>query len=122
MGVIVKYKHGHKLVGECTAKSWFGELKVTRTQFADDIAIYCHMQNIFENTASKFLCTAAEWGLTCTVSVQKTKALIIGSHLAASDILLIQVNGSTIDIVSDFIYLGSNITPDGEIKNEVNLC
>ena len=39
-GVSVLYKHGWKLVGDCTAKSRLSEMRVTESQFADDVALY----------------------------------------------------------------------------------
>ena len=116
-GVVVKYKHGRRLVGDRTAKSRLSAIKVTETQFADDVAVYCQARDIFERAISEFVHTAAEWGLS--VSAQKSKALIVGRHLAASDTAPVQVDSGSIDVVQDFTYLGSNITDDGEVGSEV---
>ena len=42
-GVSVLYKHGRKLVGDRTAKSGLSEMRVTESQFADDVALYCNL-------------------------------------------------------------------------------
>ena len=86
---MVRYKHGRKLVGDRTAKSRLSEIRVTKTQFTGDAAIYCWTRDTFEQASSEFACTAAEWGLT--VNVQKTKALIMGGHLTPANTLPIQV-------------------------------
>ena len=39
-GVSVLYKHGRKLVGDRTAKFRLSEMRVTESQFADDVALY----------------------------------------------------------------------------------
>jgi len=39
-GVIVLFKHGRRLVGDRTAKSSLERVKVTESQFADDLALY----------------------------------------------------------------------------------
>ena len=45
--------------------------------------------------------------------------MVIGNHLASTDTLPLQLEADQIEIVSDFTYLGSNITRDGEVKEEV---
>lgn len=39
-GVDVRFKHGRKLVGDCTAKSRLNVMKVSESRFADDAAGY----------------------------------------------------------------------------------
>ena len=47
------------------------------------------------------------------VNIQKTK--IMGS----SPITPWQIDGETMEIVRDFIFLGSKITPDGDCRHEM---
>ena len=82
-GVMVKYRHGRKLVGDRTAKSRLNEIKVTESQFADDTALYSTSRDAFECTTQKFIDTATHWGLT--VSIHKTKGMSINSHLVPED-------------------------------------
>ena len=44
---------------------------------------------------------------------------MIGGRTASSDALLVLLEGGKIEIVQDFTYLGSNITRDGEVTDEV---
>ena len=52
-GVAGLFKHERKLVGDRTAKARLSEVKVTKTQLADDAALYTPSQHSFEmSTAS----------------------------------------------------------------------
>ena len=55
------YKHGRKLVGDRTAKSRWSEMRVTESQFADDVALYATSQDCFESVAVEFVKVASEW-------------------------------------------------------------
>ena len=47
------------------------------------------------------------------LSIQKTKIM------ASGPITLWQINGETIEILRDFIFLGSKITADGDCSHEI---
>ena len=47
------------------------------------------------------------------LSIQKTKIM------ASSPITSWQINGDTVETVSDFIFLGSKITADGDCSHEI---
>ena len=51
------------------------------------------------------------------VSIQKTKIM------ASGPISSWQIDGETMETVTDFIFLGSNITADGDCSHEIkNVC
>ena len=50
------------------------------------------------------------------LNVQKTK--IMASSLIASS----EIDGETVETVSDFIFLGSKITADGDCSHEIKRC
>ena len=106
-GVNMLYKIGRKLVGDRTAKSRLKEARVTETQFADDAALYSMSRSGFVASATGFVATARDWGLT--VSTTKTKAMIVDQSLHESDMRPVQVDGGAFDIVDSFAYLGSDI-------------
>ena len=54
-GVSVLYKHGRKLVGYCTAKSRLSEMRITESQFVDDVALYATSWDSFESVAVGFV-------------------------------------------------------------------
>ena len=50
------------------------------------------------------------------LNIQKTKIM------ASSPITSCQIDGETVETVSDFIFLGSKITADGDCSHEVKSC
>ena len=50
------------------------------------------------------------------LNVQKTKIL------ASGPITSWQIDGETVETVSDFIFLGSKITADGDCNHEIKRC
>ena len=50
------------------------------------------------------------------LNVQKTKIM------ASSRITSWQIDGETVETVSDFIFLGSNITADGDCRYKIKRC
>ena len=50
------------------------------------------------------------------LSIQKTKIV------ASSPITSWQIDGETVEIVADFIFLGSKITADGDCSHEIKRC
>lgn len=52
-GVMVRYMMGRKLVGDRTAKSRLEEVRITESQFADDVAVYFYLY-IFHNKRSLY--------------------------------------------------------------------
>ena len=51
-----------------------------------------------------------------TLNIQKTKIM------ASSLITSWQIDGETVETVSDFIFLGSKITADGDCSHEIKRC
>ena len=110
--VPVLYKLGRKLDGDRTAKSCLKAVKITDSLFVDDTAVYATTHGTFERAASEFVDSTSKWGLT--VSIKKTKGLIVGKHVTPSDTMPVQVDDDSIEVVQDFTYLGSYITSDGK--------
>ena len=50
------------------------------------------------------------------LSIQKTKIM------ASGPITSWQIDGETMEIVTDFIFLGSKITADGDCSHEIKRC
>ena len=50
------------------------------------------------------------------LNIQKTKIM------ASGPIISWQVDGETVETVSDFIFLGSKITADGDCNHEIKRC
>ena len=50
------------------------------------------------------------------LNIQKTKIMVSGA------ITSWEIDGKTVDTVSDFIFLGSKITADGDCSHEMKRC
>ena len=50
------------------------------------------------------------------LNIQKTKIMVSGP------ITSWQIDGETVEIVADFIFLGSKITADGDCSHEIKRC
>ena len=50
------------------------------------------------------------------LNIQKTKIM------ASGPIISWEINGETVEIVSDFIFLGSKITAEGDCSHEIKRC
>ena len=102
VGVTVKYRIGRKLVGDRTMKARLQEVRVTESQFADDVAVYATTREELEHAAEEFVKTAADWGLT--VSLEKTKLITMGKQLTSNDDLPVKLREGEIDTVREFTY------------------
>ena len=116
-GVDVLYRHGRKLVGDRTTKTRLSVVRVTESQFADDVALYARSREHLEIVAKKFVEEASKWGLT--VSIGKTKGMAVGEKLGDGDVAPVQVEGGEIEMVDHFAYLGSVISRDGDVMEDV---
>ena len=50
------------------------------------------------------------------LNIYKTKIM------ASSPIISWQIDGETIETVTDFIFLGSKVTADGDYSHEIKIC
>ena len=57
-----------------------------------------------------------EWRVKKWLIIQKTKIM------ASSPITSWQIDGETLETVTDFIFLGSKITADGDCSHEIKRC
>ena len=67
--------------------------------------------------ARSFVGKAGDWGLT--VSIEKTKVMATGDNLCEEDIAPVQVEGGEIEVVDHFMYLGSTLSRDGGVIEDV---
>ena len=88
-GVNVRFKHGRKLVGDRTVKSYLNEVKVTESQFTDDIATNGTSREILEQSVEEIVNTTRDWGLT--VNTEKTKGMVAGASAGEDDMAPLQM-------------------------------
>jgi hypothetical protein len=91
-----------------------GNYRLTDLEFADDTALFapdmdslCQAINIYVNEASK---------LGLQVNYTKTKIMMISENMPPQSIM---INNHTVEVVPNFIYLGSKISRRGGIDEEL---
>ena len=97
----MKHKLESRLLGEISITS---EMQMTTTLMAES-----------EEELKGLLMKVKEESekISLTLNIQKTKIM------AASPITSWQIDGETVETVSDFIFLGSKITADGDCSHEI---
>ena len=117
VGIDVLSRPGRRLVGDRTAKSRLNVVRIAESQFVDDLALFASTRDKLENVTVRFVKEAGRWGLT--VSVTKTKGMASGEDLADSDTAPVQVEDDEIEMVERFTYLGSVVSSDCDILEDV---
>ncbi len=64
-GIDVLFRHGRKLVGNRTAKSRLNLVRVSESQFADDVALYASNRTCLESLGKKLVKKAGKGGSDC---------------------------------------------------------
>ena len=116
VGTTVLYKLDQQLFRRSTSGA--GKVDVNECQFADDVALLAASRaGAGGGGIGAYHSAAAAFGLT--VSYSKTKFLVAGHGVTEEDMLPIMTPGGSIECVSVFAYLGSQISSDGQLDVEV---
>ena len=86
---------------------------INNLRYADDITLMSESEEELESLLMKVKEKIEKAGLK--VNIQKTKIL------ASGPITSWQIDGETMETVTDFIFLGSKITADGDYSHEYSL-
>ena len=84
---------------------------INNLRYADDTTLVAESEEELKSLLMKFKEESEKVGLK--LSVQKTKIM------ASSPITSWEIDGETVETVSDFIFLGSKITADGDCSHEI---
>ena len=87
---------------------------INNLRYTDDTALMAESEEELESLLMKVKEESEKAGLK--LSIQKTKIM------ASSPITSWQIDGEAIETVSDFIFLGSKITADGDCSHEIKRC
>ena len=82
--------------------------------YADDTTLMAQSEEELKNLLMKVKEESEKPGLK--LNIQKTKIM------ASGPITSWQIDGETMEIVTDFIFLGSKITADGDCSHEIKRC
>ena len=94
-------------------------IKITRRninnlRYADDTTLMAESEEELKSLSIKVKEESEKVSLK--LNIQKTKIM------ASSPITSWQIDGETVETVSDFIFLGSKITVDGDCSHEIKRC
>src|SRR5574337_649803 len=89
--------------------SFLGEISITR--YADDTTLMAKSEEELKSLLMKVKVESGKVGLK--LNIKKTKIM------ASGPIILREIHGETVETVSDFIFLGSKITADGDCSHEI---
>ena len=84
---------------------------INNLRYADDTTLMAKSEEELRSLLMKVKLESEKVGLK--LSIQKTKIMVSGP------ITSWEIDGETVETVSDFIFLGSKITTDGECSHEI---
>jgi len=87
---------------------------INKLRYADDTTLMAESQKEVKNLLMRVNKESEKAGLK--FNIQKIKIM------ASSPITLWQIDGETMETVTDFIFLGSKITVDGYCRHEIKRC
>ena len=99
---------------ETQAGMKFGGRNINNLRYADDTTLMAESEEEVKNLLMKVKEESEKDGLK--LNIQKTKIM------ASGPIISQQIDGETVETVSDFIFLGSKITADGDCGHEIKRC
>ena len=91
-----------------------GEISTTLVRYTDDTTLMAKSEEELESLLMNVKEESERAGLK--LSIQNTKIM------ASGPITLQQIDGETVEIVADFIFLDSKITADGDCSHEIKRC
>ena len=87
---------------------------INNLRFADDTTLIAESEEELKSLLMKVKGESEKVGLK--LNIQKTKIM------ASGPITSWEIDGETVDIVSDLIFLGSKTTTDGDCSHEIKRC
>ena len=87
---------------------------IDNLRYADDTALMAESEEELKSLLMKVKEESGKVGLK--LNIQKMKIMVSGP------ITSWEIDGETVEIVSDFIFLGSKITVDGDCSHEIKRC
>ena len=101
-------------VGEAQAGIKIAGRNINNLRYADDTTLTAESEEELKNLLMKVKEESEKAALK--LSIQKTKIM------ASSPITSWQIDGETMETVTNFIFLGSKITADDECNHEIKRC
>ena len=99
---------------EAQAGIKIGRRNINNLRYADDTTLMVESEEELNSLLMKVKEESEKVGLK--LNIQKAKIM------ASGPITSWQIDGETMETVTDFIFLGSNITADGDCSHEIKRC
>ena len=99
---------------EAQARIRIAGRNLNNLRYADDTTFMSESEEELKSLLMKVKEESEQVGLK--LNIQKTKIM------APSPITSWEIDGETVEAVSDFIFLGSKITADGDCSREIKRC
>ena len=87
---------------------------INNLRYADDTTLMAECEEELKSLLMKVKEESEKVGLK--LNIQKTKIM------ASGPITSWQIYGETVETLTDFIFLGSNVTADGDYSHEIKRC
>ena len=87
---------------------------INHLRYADDTTLMAESEEELKSLLMRAKVESEKVGLK--LNIQKTKIMVSGP------ITSWEIDGETVETVSDFIFLGSKITADGDCNHEIKRC
>ena len=99
---------------KCQAGTKIAGRNINNLRYADDTSLMAESEEGLKSLLMKVKEESEKAGLK--LNIQKTKIM------ASGPIASWQIDGETVETVSDFNFLGSKITADGDCSHEIKRC
>ena len=87
---------------------------INNLRYADDTILMAESEEELKKPLDEN--ESGEWKVVLKLNIQKTKIM------ASAPITSREIDGETVETVSDFIFWGSKITADGDCSHEIKRC
>ena len=99
---------------EAQARIKIAWININNLRYADDTTLMAESEEELKSLLMKVKEESEKIGLK--LNIQKAKIM------ASSPITSWEIDGETVETVTDFIFLGSKITADGDCSHEIKRC
>ena len=99
---------------EAQAEIKIARRNINNLRYADDTTLMAESEEKLKSLLMKVKVQSEKVGLK--LNIQKTKIM------ASGPITSWEIDGETVETASDFIFLGSQITVDGDCSHEIKRC